>query len=88
MTSAKFWGFFTPPSPSSAFHATYHYYLSAKLGNSSTPLPLRANVICTWSFAVNGCSGFATSAQKGPFTAMLISRSRGSCLISFQNSLK
>ena len=29
------------------------------------------------NIAVNGCSGFATSTQKGPFTAMLISRSRG-----------
>ena len=33
------------------------------------------------NIAVNGCSGFATSTQKGPFTAMLISRSRGICLI-------
>ena len=32
MTSAKFWGFLTPPS--SAFHATYQYCLSAKLVNS------------------------------------------------------
>ena len=33
------------------------------------------------NIAVNGCSGFATSTQKGPFTAMLISRSRGTYLI-------
>ena len=33
------------------------------------------------NIAVNGCSGFATSAQKGPFTAMLISHSRGTYLI-------
>ena len=32
--------------------------------------------------AVNGCSGFTTSTQKGPFKAMLISRSRGTCFIS------
>ena len=31
--------------------------------------------------AENGCSGFATSTQKGPFTAMLISHSRGTNLI-------
>ena len=30
---------------------------------------------------VNGCSGFASSTQKGPFMGMLISRSRGTCLI-------
>ena len=29
------------------------------------------------NIAVNGCSGFATSTQKGPFMAMLISPSRG-----------
>ena len=33
------------------------------------------------NIAVNGCSGFATSNQKGPFMAMLISGSRGYCLI-------
>ena len=33
------------------------------------------------NIAVNECSGFATSTQKGPFTAMLISGSRGTCLI-------
>ena len=33
------------------------------------------------NIAVNGCSGFATSTQKGPFMAMLISCSRGTCLI-------
>ena len=33
------------------------------------------------NIAVNGCSGFATSTQKAPFTAMLISRSRGTYLI-------
>ena len=35
MTSAKFWTFLTP-SPSSAIHATYQSYMSAKLGNSWT----------------------------------------------------
>ena len=33
------------------------------------------------NIAVNGCSGFSTSTQKGPFMAMLISRSRGTCLV-------
>ena len=33
------------------------------------------------NIAVNGCSWFATSTQKGPFTAMLISHSRGTYLI-------
>ena len=33
------------------------------------------------NIAVNGCSGFATSTQKGPFTAMLISLSGGGYLI-------
>ena len=33
------------------------------------------------NIAVNGCSGFATSTQKLPFMAMLISRSRGTYLI-------
>ena len=36
---------------------------------------------CDINIAVNGCSGFATSSQKGPFMAMLISHSRGTCLI-------
>ena len=34
------------------------------------------------NIAVNGCSGFATSTQKGPFMAMLISRSRDTYLIA------
>ena len=38
------------------------------------------------NIAVNGCSGFATSTQKGPFMAMLISRSRGTYLICGQLS--
>ena len=33
------------------------------------------------NIAVKGCSGFATSTQKGPFKAMLISRSSGTYLI-------
>ena len=33
------------------------------------------------NIAVNGCSGFATSTQKGPFMAMLISRSGSTYLI-------
>ena len=37
------------------------------------------------NIAVNGCSGFATSTQKGPFMAMLISRSRGTHLIEKHN---
>ena len=40
-------------------------------------VPLERDV----NIAVNGCSGFATSTQKGPFTAMLISLSRGTYLI-------
>ena len=32
---------------------------------------------CDINIAVNGCSRFATSTQKGPFMAMLISHSRG-----------
>ena len=35
------------------------------------------------NIAVNGCSGFTTSTQKGPFMAMLISLSRGTYLIAF-----
>ena len=35
----NFGDFWPPPSPSSGFHATYQYCLSAKLGNSWTPLP-------------------------------------------------
>ena len=33
------------------------------------------------NIAVNGCSWFATSTQKGPFMAMLISHSGGTYLI-------
>ena len=36
---------------------------------------------CDINIAVNGRSWFATSTQKGPFMAMLISHSRGTCLI-------
>ena len=36
---------------------------------------------CDINIAVNGCSGFATSTQKGPFTVMLISHSGGTYLI-------
>ena len=35
--------------------------------------------------AVNGCYVLATSAQKGTFAAMMISRSRGTC---FRNVLE
>ena len=31
------------------------------------------------NIAVNGCSGFATSTQKGPLMAKLISHSRDTC---------
>ena len=34
------------------------------------------------NIAVNGCSGFATSTQKGPSMAMLISHSRCTYLIN------
>ena len=40
-------------------------------------VPLESDI----NIAVSGCSGFATSTQKGPFTAMLISQSRGTYLI-------
>ena len=45
--------------------------------DSMRQVPLERDI----NIAVNGCSGIATSTQKGPFTAMLISRSRGTCLI-------
>ena len=41
-------------------------------------MPLERDI----NIAVNGCSEFATSIQKGPFMAMLISRSRGTYVIS------
>ena len=37
------------------------------------------------NIAVNGCSGFATSTQKGPFMAMSISHSRGTYLITYSH---
>ena len=40
------------------------------------------------NIAVNGCSGFATSNQKGPYMAMLISRSRGTYLITVSIKLE
>ena len=39
------------------------------------------------NIAANGCSGFATSTQKGPFAAMLISRSRGTYLIYIDTTM-
>ena len=45
-------------------------------------MPLERDI----NIAENGCSGFATSTQKGPFMAMMISRSRGTCLI--ESSIK
>ena len=41
-------------------------------------VPLESDI----NIAVNGRSVFATSTQIGPFTAMLISRSRGTYLIT------
>ena len=41
-------------------------------------VPLEGDI----NIAVNGYSGFATSTQKGPFMAMLISHSRGTYLIA------
>ena len=38
-------------------------------------VPLKRDI----NIAVNGFSGFATSTQKWPFTAKVISRSRGTC---------
>ena len=60
----------------------------AKISETFHPLP--AGTHCAMrqvpleryiNIAVNGCSGLATSTHKGPSTAMLISRSRGTCLI-------
>ena len=39
-------------------------------------MPLERDI----NIAVNGCSGFITSTQKGPFMPMLISRCGGTCL--------
>ena len=36
------------------------------------------------NIAENGCSGFANSTQKWSFTAMLISRSRGTYLMWYR----
>ena len=44
---------------------------------SMRQVPLERDI----NIAVKGCSGFATSTQKGPFMAMLISHSRGTYLI-------
>ena len=43
---------------------------------------------CDINIAVNGCSGFVTSTQKGPFTAILMSRSRGTYLIDGIDALQ
>ena len=45
---------------------------------SMRQVPLERDI----NIAVNGYSGFATSTQKGPFMAMLISHSRGTYLIA------
>ena len=60
----------------------YAFCISCWLENQNplTPMrqvPLERDI----NIAVNGCSGFATSTQKGPFTAMLISRSKGTYII-------
>ena len=47
-------------------------------------VPLKRDI----NTAVYGCSGFATSTQKGSFMAMLISRSRGTYLIANKISFK
>ena len=49
---------------------------SGELTMRQVPLERDINIV------VNGCTGFATSTQKGPFMAMLISRSRGTYLIT------
>ena len=51
--------------------------LAANVAMLMRQVPLERDI----NIAVNGCSGFATSTQKGPFMAMLISRSRGTYLI-------
>ena len=55
-----------------------HYlFLQTEQSTGMRQVPLERDI----KIAVNGCSGFATSTQKGPFAAMLISRSRGTYLI-------
>ena len=41
-----------PPSPLSAFHATYQYTLSAKFGDFSDPIPLTLDVIYEYPILV------------------------------------
>ena len=50
------------------------YFISLLQPMRQVPLERDNNI------AVNGCSGFATSTRKGPFTAMLISCSKGTYL--------
>ena len=65
------------------------YYIVEKVSNLSAHQPTTSHVRpmrqvpleCNINIAPNGCSRLATSTQKGPFTAMLISCSRGTCLI-------
>ena len=56
------------------FHSSVHRETESI---SMRQVPLERDI----NIAVNGCSGFATSTQKGLFMAMLISRSRGTYLI-------
>ena len=51
------------------------------LGYQMRQVPLERDI----NIAVNGCSGFATSTQKEPFMAMVISRSKGTCLIAYRS---
>ena len=54
---------------------TVHIISRFKMGMRQGPLE------CDINIAVNGCSGYASSTRKGPFMAMLISCSKGTCLI-------
>ena len=59
----------------------HHKGIMQQEPKGQVPLERDINIV------VNGCSGFATSTQKGPFTAMLILHSRGTCLIDHSNIL-
>ena len=71
-------------STSSAILAWWTFQKHDMLNSTMRQVPLERDI----NIAVNGCSGFATSTQKGPFKAMLISRSRGTYLIPKYHLLK
>ena len=50
MTSAKFWGFWTPPLPLVHISRNLSVLFVRKIGQFfNPPSPLCADVICTWS---------------------------------------